>query len=501
MICSIKAQALASGEVASVTIIHRDTDAAGQLEDIRTLIADGVDAIIVNPADPDALNPAHQGGDRQGHRGRRGRLAGHRANRLQPLQRPGELRLPRRQVAVRAARRARATSSTCAASPACIRPTPTATRASSGRSPSNPGIKVVSETFTNWDQATGTQQITDLLNAGTQIDGVWTSGIDNVDRRRLQDGRRALRAHRRRGQQRLRQPAARHAPTIPASSAPRSPTPAPSVAPVSRWRSRSSTARSPAEQDHAADARRSGTTSSDAGKAALAAANDPSLEPAIWPLGLQHPRLDHLHQGPAPRLQGPGRVDPTLDGHRGVPAVRHPSNHIAGTDHMTDLLLEATGVAKRYGARGRAARCLAGRATRARSTPCWAPTVPARARWSRSSPAPSGPMPARIAIRGTSAPIHSPADARRAGMVSVYQDPSLIPDLDIADNLRLTDTPVAAVPRLAGTSWVSPDLDLSETTRATCRCRRCASSTWRAPWPTNPTSCCWTRRPRRCLRT
>ena len=38
MICSIKAQALASGEVDSLNIAHRNTDAAGQLEDIRNLI-------------------------------------------------------------------------------------------------------------------------------------------------------------------------------------------------------------------------------------------------------------------------------------------------------------------------------------------------------------------------------------------------------------------------------------------------------------------------------
>ena len=35
MICAIKAQALASGKVASLNIAHRNTDAAGQLEDIR----------------------------------------------------------------------------------------------------------------------------------------------------------------------------------------------------------------------------------------------------------------------------------------------------------------------------------------------------------------------------------------------------------------------------------------------------------------------------------
>ena len=37
---------------------HRNTDAAGQLSDIRDLIAEGVDAIVFNPNDPKALNPA-----------------------------------------------------------------------------------------------------------------------------------------------------------------------------------------------------------------------------------------------------------------------------------------------------------------------------------------------------------------------------------------------------------------------------------------------------------
>ena len=41
-----------------VTVINHDTDAAGQLADIRDLIAQDVNAIIINPTDPDALNPA-----------------------------------------------------------------------------------------------------------------------------------------------------------------------------------------------------------------------------------------------------------------------------------------------------------------------------------------------------------------------------------------------------------------------------------------------------------
>ena len=57
-VCTAKAEALASGKVSTLTTIHRNTDAAGQLQDIRDLITKGVKAIVFNPNDPDALNPA-----------------------------------------------------------------------------------------------------------------------------------------------------------------------------------------------------------------------------------------------------------------------------------------------------------------------------------------------------------------------------------------------------------------------------------------------------------
>ncbi len=69
-----------------------------------------------------------------------------------------------------------------------------------------------------------------------------------------------------------------------------------------------------------------------------------------------------------------------------------------------------------------------------------------------------------ILIRGQAHEIRSPAQARRAGLVSVYQEPALIPDLDVASNLRLTRTPVEPFRQ-----WVRelgvPDLDLGETAR------------------------------------
>ena len=51
------------------------------------------------------------------------------------------------------------------------------------------------------------------------------------------------------------------------------------------------------------------------------------------------------------------------------------------------------------------------------------------------------PDAGKVLIRGAEARVGSPAEARRSGLVPVYQEPSLIPDLDVADNLRLGDTP------------------------------------------------------------
>ena len=57
-VCTAKAEALASGQVSDLTVIHQNADAAGQLQQLRDLIAKDVDAIVFNPNDPDALIPA-----------------------------------------------------------------------------------------------------------------------------------------------------------------------------------------------------------------------------------------------------------------------------------------------------------------------------------------------------------------------------------------------------------------------------------------------------------
>jgi ribose transport system ATP-binding protein len=74
------------------------------------------------------------------------------------------------------------------------------------------------------------------------------------------------------------------------------------------------------------------------------------------------------------------------------------------------------------------------------------------------------PDEGRITVRGNERTAHSPAEARRGGLVSVYQEPALIPDLDIGSNLRLTETP-----REGFRHWIRElgltDLDLSSMAR------------------------------------
>ena len=178
MICSIRAQADVSGEVASISESHRDTDAAGQLEDIRNLIAEDVDAIIVNPADrsaiDDALAEATEAGitvvavdqavteesafvlsnDQE-------QYAYLGASWLfEQLGGEGDV------VYMRGIAGAAADDDRDAGFQRALE--------------ENPGINVVFESHTNWDQATGVQQFNDFLATGDNFDGIWTSGIDNV---------------------------------------------------------------------------------------------------------------------------------------------------------------------------------------------------------------------------------------------------------------------------------------------------------------------------------
>src|SRR5882724_4761347 len=57
MVCSIKAEALASGKVSKVILANRNGGPSEQIADIRNLISAGANIVIINPSDRKALNP------------------------------------------------------------------------------------------------------------------------------------------------------------------------------------------------------------------------------------------------------------------------------------------------------------------------------------------------------------------------------------------------------------------------------------------------------------
>ncbi len=178
MICSMKAQALASGEVDSLNIAHRNTDAAGQLEDIRNLIAAGVDAIVVNPANPEGINPAIKEATDAG-------IVVVAVD--QAVTEPSAYVISNNQeeyaylgakwlfeqlggkgdvIYMRGAAGASADSDRDKGFKRALA--------------EYPDINIAQEVFTGWQQDQGKQQILDYIATGIPFDGVWTSGIDNV---------------------------------------------------------------------------------------------------------------------------------------------------------------------------------------------------------------------------------------------------------------------------------------------------------------------------------
>src|ERR1700743_1469235 len=75
-------------------------------------------------------------------------------------------------------------------------------------------------------------------------------------------------------------------------------------------------------------------------------------------------------------------------------------------------------------------------------------------------PADAGEM----TLSGKPSVFRSPAEARKAGIVSVYQDPAIVPDLTVAQNMRLARVPLDAV-RAAMRDLGIDHVDLSRTAR------------------------------------
>ncbi len=181
-VCTAKAQALASGNVSTLTVIHRNTDAAGQLQDIRDLIAKNVNAIVFNPNDPKALNPA---------------LAEAKAAGIVTVSVDAYVtdastyNLYNNQINYAYLGAKWLFAQMGGTGSVYYMRGIAGNSADSDRDlgfkkalAENPAIKVVPTAdgvFTNWDPATGTQLINDFISSGgyDKIQGIWTSGIDS----------------------------------------------------------------------------------------------------------------------------------------------------------------------------------------------------------------------------------------------------------------------------------------------------------------------------------
>lgn len=178
MVCAMKAQALVSGKVDSLNIAHRNTDASGQLEDIRNLIQAGVDAIVLNPSNADGVNSAIEEAIAAG-------IVVVAVD--QAVSAEGAYILSNNQEEY-AYLGAKWLFEELDGSGSVVY-----MRGAAGAGADNdrhdgftraqaefPDIDVVHEVFTGWQQDQGKQQILDYLSTGLPVDGVWTSGIDNV---------------------------------------------------------------------------------------------------------------------------------------------------------------------------------------------------------------------------------------------------------------------------------------------------------------------------------
>ena len=94
-------------------------------------------------------------------------------------------------------------------------------------------------------------------------------------------------------------------------------------------------------------------------------------------------------------------------------------------------------LSRRAGARERSSRSRAV----AKFTRCSARTAPASRRCSRSCPARRAPMRATIELFGEPVAFASPHDAQRAGIVTIYQEFTLAPDMTIAENVFIGREP------------------------------------------------------------
>jgi ribose transport system substrate-binding protein len=178
MICSIKAQAKASGIVSKVIVTNRNTDPSGQIADMRNLISAGVNVIVLNPSDRSALDPVIKSATDKGivvvtvDQGVTSTTAYQLYNNQVKYATLGADWLFNQLGGKGNVVEMRGINGVSADADRHIGFTQELAK--------YPGIKEVKMTFTNWSLDPAAQQTKDILTSGTKVDGVWTSGIDST---------------------------------------------------------------------------------------------------------------------------------------------------------------------------------------------------------------------------------------------------------------------------------------------------------------------------------
>jgi ribose transport system substrate-binding protein len=175
-VCSIKAEALASGLVSKIVLANREAGPSEQIADLRTMISAGVNAIIINPSDEKALNGVIKAAAEKG-------IIVVAAD--QPVSAPeayivtgdqttyakvgakwlfDQLKGKGEVYEMRGIDGAPGDSVRQSGFESVLK--------------DNPGVKVVATTFMDWSNEKAAQQMSTMLASGKHFDGVWTSGID-----------------------------------------------------------------------------------------------------------------------------------------------------------------------------------------------------------------------------------------------------------------------------------------------------------------------------------
>jgi len=178
MVCSVKAEALASGKVSKVIVANRNGGPSEQIADLRNLISAGANIIIINPSDRKALDPVIKQATDKG-------VVVVAVD--QAVSAPTAYILTNDQTAYgelgAEALFKKLGGKGNVVELRGIDGVPADADRHEGFTEAlkkYPDIKVVASVFTGWSFDKAAQQMKDLVGSGKPIDGVWTSGTDKA---------------------------------------------------------------------------------------------------------------------------------------------------------------------------------------------------------------------------------------------------------------------------------------------------------------------------------